>query len=70
MEISPLVGFIFGHFFGVFLATSPHLDNITDNYRYSGLLADFPIVGVGIILTVCFLKKGPFDIFEGLFELG
>ena len=27
-------GFIFGHFFGGFLATTPHLDNVTDDHRY------------------------------------
>ena len=63
-----VVGFIFGHFFGVFLATTPHFDNVTDDHRYSRLLADFPSVGVGVILTVRFLKKGPFDFLGGLFE--
>ena len=53
-------GFIFVHFFGGFLATTPHLDNVTDDRRYSRLLADFPSVGVGIILTVRFLEKRSF----------
>ena len=46
--------------FGGFLATTPHLDNVTDDHRYSRLLADFPSVGVGIILTVLFLEKRSF----------
>lgn len=50
-------GFIFGHFYGAFLVTTPHLDIVTDDHRYSRLLADFPSVGVGIILTVRFLEK-------------
>ena len=39
--------------FGVFLSTTPHLDNVTDNHRYSRLLAvaDFSSVGVVIILV-------------------
>ena len=45
-------------FFGGFLFTSPRLDNVTDDHGYSRLLADFPSVGVGIILlTVRFLAK-------------
>ena len=46
---------MFVHFLGSFLATNPHIDNVTDDHRYSRLLADFPSVGVGIILTVRFL---------------
>ena len=37
-------GFIFGHFLGGFLVTTPHLDNVTEDHRYSQLLADFPCV--------------------------
>ena len=52
------------HFFGGVLATTPHLDNVTDDHRYSRLLADFQSVGVGIIFhRFIFLKKGPFDYF-------
>ena len=47
-------------FLVVFLATNPHLDNVTDDRRHSWLLADFPSVGVGIILTVRFLEKRTF----------
>ena len=59
-EVVLMPGFIFGHFSGGFLATTPHLDNVTDDHRYSRLLADFPSVGVGIILTVRFLEKRSF----------
>lgn len=46
------------------------MDNVTDNYRYSRFLADFPSVGVDIILIVRFLEeKNHFDVFGGLFEL-
>ena len=56
--VSKKAGFIFGHIFGVFiLVTTPHLDNATDDHRYSRLLPDFRSVGVVIILTVCFLEK-------------
>ena len=37
-------GLFFGHFFGDFLVTTPHLDNVTNGHRYSRLLADFPSV--------------------------
>ena len=48
--------------FWYFLYTTTHLDNVTDDHRYSlRLLAYFPSVGVGIILTVCFLEKSPFS---------
>ena len=50
-------GCIFGHFFGGFMVTDPHLDNVTDDYRYSQLLPDFPSVGVDIILTVRIIEK-------------
>ena len=50
-------GFIFGHFFGGFLATTPQLDNVTDDHRHSRLLEDFPSVGGGFILTVSFSRK-------------
>ena len=29
------------YFFGDFLATTSHMDNVTDDHRYSRLLADF-----------------------------
>ena len=38
-------GFIFGHFLGVFLVTTPHLENVTGDHRHSRILADFPSVG-------------------------
>ena len=63
------VGFIFGHFFGVFLATTPHLDNVTDDHRYSWLLADFGVsiaVDIILILMSIFSKRGPFDFLGGL----
>ena len=63
-------GLFSGTFLVFFLATIPHLDNVTGDHKYSQLLANSPSVRVGIILTVCFLKKGPFDFsaFRGLFE--
>ena len=60
-------GFNFGHFFGDFLFTTPHINNVTDNHRYSRLLADFPSVGAGIILTVRFLEKSAFWLFGRAF---
>ena len=47
-------------FWWFFLATTLHLNNVTDNHRYSQLLADFLRVRVGIILTVRFLEKRSF----------
>ena len=51
-------GLFLGTYLAVFWATTttPHLDNVTDDHRYSPLLADFLTVGVGIMLTVCFLE--------------
>ena len=54
-------GFLFVHFLrGCIQTSAPHNDNVTDDHGYSRLLADFPSVGGGIILTVRFLEKGPF----------
>ena len=39
---------------------TPHLNNVTDDHRYSRLLADFPSFEVGIILTVHFTEKRVF----------
>ena len=62
-------GFIFGHFFGGFSFTTPHLDNVTDDRRYSPLLEDFSSVPSWYHFNSSFSrKKGPFDFFGGLFE--
>ena len=41
------VGVYFWAIFWCFLVTTPHLDNVADNHRYSQLLADFLTVRVG-----------------------
>ena len=56
-------GFIFGHFFGGSQDFAPRLDNVTDDPRYSRLLADFSSVGGNVILTVRFLEKRDFWLF-------
>ena len=53
-------GFIFGRIFGGFWGFAPHLDNVTDDPRYSRLLPDFSSVVGNVILTVCFLEKRSF----------
>ena len=42
-------GFVFGHFLGGFEDPVPRLDNVTDDPRYSRLLADFSSVGGNVI---------------------
>ena len=64
-QLSAQAGFIFWHIFGVFLSTTPHIHNVTDDHRHSRLLADFPSVGAGIILTVRFLEKKVLLTFRG-----
>ena len=50
-------GLFLGTFLVFFLATTSHLDNVTEGHRYSRLLPDFTSVRVCIISTV---RKGPF----------
>ena len=50
-------GFIFWHFFGGSFDFASCHNNVTDETRYSRLLADFSSVGGNVILTVCFLEK-------------
>ena len=52
--------FIFGHFFGGYIATAPHFVNVTDDHRYSRLRAYFCSVMVGTIFMVPFLEKRSF----------
>lgn len=72
---SAKAAFIFGHFFGGFWLTTtstPHFSNVTDNHRYSWLIADFQSVEVGVIIVVSglFSQKGVILTFLGwLFEL-
>jgi len=48
----------------VVFRTLLHADNVTDDPRYSRLLADFSSVGGNVILTVRFLEKYLFFLWE------